>query len=97
MDFYLNVYNPKHHAELWSKRCKDCSMCCYSHSMAGRCHDKEKFPKAKKWWNLDFVIIEFVDSKICPLATADGCLIQDDKPLLCKLFFCVKEMKYDGL
>ena len=94
IDFYLNVYNPSHHAEIWSKRCKDCSICCFSHSMAGRCHEPEKMPKAKQWWNWEFVIVEADDLNICPLSTPDGCLIQDDKPVLCKIYFCVRKMKY---
>lgn len=95
IDSNLKFYNPKHHAELWSKRCMGCSMCCYHHSIAGITHNADVIDKAKQWWNWEFVIDEIDDHYICPLVTSDGCLIQDDKPVLCKIYFCMGKMKYD--
>ena len=84
--------------------CKNCGICCYDISETGvkaNWIDVENNESlhgsngSRPIWKAGTELIEYEGDfghmmKICSYVTPDGCLLQDEKFRLCKLFYCDK-------
>ena len=76
--------------------CKDCGICCLNLKLDGKWIEVEKGhyyygsngSRPIFYEALDLVANVDVGGGMCPLLTADGCLVHEGKFRLCKLFYC---------
>jgi len=77
--------------------CAGCNACCYYPYFPMETEMGWDTDKARSFWNKDFVIDQYThineENQYCPLATPEGCLIYEERPLLCRNVFCTISSK----
>lgn len=84
--------------EKYPINCSNCNLCCYYPYVKMQTNiGIEWFDEAKIFWNKKFILDVFKNveemGQYCPLAIPEGCLIYENRPLLCRNTFCITSSK----